>query len=76
MEMPSWLRWLFGAKSSAAKADDLQNVRRQTDQKLKREKAEKQQADARDMPSSRRDDDAGEKAPASDSAGRVGGARR
>ena len=76
MEMPSWLRWLFGAKSSAAKADDLQNVRRQTDQKLKREKAEKQQADARDMPGSRRGDDAGERAPASDSAGRVGGARR
>ena len=71
MEMPSWLRWLFGAKSSAAKADDLQNVRRQTDQKLKREKAEKQQADARDMPSSRRDDDAGKSESASD-----GGARR
>jgi len=55
--MPSWLRWLFGAKSSAAKADDLQNVRRQTDQKLKREKAEKQQADARDVPGSRRGDE-------------------
>jgi len=69
--MPSWLRWLFGAKSSAAKADDLQNVRRQTDQKLKREKVQKQQADARDLPGSRRDDDAGKSESASD-----GGARR
>ena len=76
MEMPSWLRWLFGAKSSAAKADDLQNVRRQTDQKLKREKAEMQQADARDMAGSRRGDDAGERAPGSDSAGGAAGARR
>jgi len=76
VEMPSWLRWLFGAKSSAAKADDLKDVRRQTDQKLKREKAQKQQADARDLPGSRRDDDAGKSEPTSDSAGRVGGAHR
>jgi hypothetical protein len=54
--MPSWLRW-FGARSSAAKADDLQDVRRQTDQKLKREKAEKEQADVRDTPGSRRGDE-------------------
>jgi hypothetical protein len=75
VEMPSWLRWLFGAKSSAAKADDLQNVRRQTDQKLKREKAEKQQADARDVPGSRRGDEPAPERP-DDSAGRAAGARR
>jgi hypothetical protein len=50
----AWPVMLFGAKLSAAKAPDLQEVRRQTDQKLKSEEAEKQQADARDMPRSRR----------------------
>jgi hypothetical protein len=54
--MPSWLRWLWGGKSSAAKADELQDVRQQTDQKLKREKAEKEREDAREMPGMRRGD--------------------
>ena len=49
MKKPSWLPWRRRAKKSgAAKADDLQNVRRQTDQKLKREKAEKEQQEARE----------------------------
>jgi hypothetical protein len=57
VEMPGWLRWLCGARSRGAKADDRQDVRRQTDQKLKREKAEKQQEEARDRPNSRRGDE-------------------
>jgi hypothetical protein len=57
MKKPSWLPWRRRAESSAAKADDLQNVRRQTDQKLKREKAEKEQQKARERPSSRRGDE-------------------
>jgi len=50
----SWRPWRRGAKSSTTKADDLQNVRRQTDQKLKREKAEKELEEGRDIPASRR----------------------
>jgi hypothetical protein len=58
MKKPSWLPWRRRAKKSgAAKVDDLQNVRRQTDQKLKREKAEKEQQEARERPSSRRGDE-------------------
>jgi hypothetical protein len=53
VEMPSWLRWLFGARSSDPKAADLQEIRRQTDQKLKRQKAEKKEDEARDIPSKR-----------------------
>jgi hypothetical protein len=58
MKKPSWLPWRRRAKQAgAAKADDLENVRRQTDQKLKREKAEKEQQEARERPSSRRGDE-------------------
>jgi hypothetical protein len=44
--MLSWLRWPWGGKSNAEKADELRDVRRQTDQKLKREEAKKHQGDA------------------------------
>lgn len=41
MKKPKWLRW----QSSDTKSDQLKKVRRQTDQLMKRQEAQKEQRD-------------------------------
>jgi hypothetical protein len=41
VKKPTWLRWL----SSDTKSDDLKKVRRQTDQRMKHQEAQKEQRD-------------------------------
>ena len=41
MKKPKWLRW----ESSDTKSDDLKKVRRQTDQRMKQQDAQKEQRD-------------------------------
>jgi hypothetical protein len=43
VKWPRWLRWRSGEKSSDAKADKLEDVRRRTDQRIKQQDARKKQ---------------------------------
>jgi hypothetical protein len=41
MKNPKWLQWRSGEKSSASKSENLDNMRRHTDQKMKNQEAQK-----------------------------------
>jgi hypothetical protein len=45
VKKPKWLKWQSGEKSSVSKSENLKNVRRQTDQKLKQQDAQKERRD-------------------------------
>ena len=50
MKKPRWLKWQSGEKSSVSKSENLKNVRRQTDQKLKQQDAQNQGDEPRSRP--------------------------
>jgi len=45
MKKPMWLQLRSGEKSSVTKSENLKNVRRQTDQRLKQQGAQKEELD-------------------------------
>lgn len=45
MKRPKWLRGRSGEKSSVSKSENLKNVRRKTDQRMKQQDAQKKQRD-------------------------------
>jgi hypothetical protein len=50
VKKPRWLKWQSGEKSSVSKSENLKNVRRQTDQKLKQQDAQNQGDEPRSRP--------------------------
>ena len=45
MKKPRWLQWRRGEKSNVSKSETLKNVRRQTDQRMKQQDAQKERRD-------------------------------
>jgi hypothetical protein len=43
--MPSWLQWASLQKSTVTKSDDIKTIRRRTDQRLRRQEAQKLDAE-------------------------------
>jgi hypothetical protein len=45
VKMPSWLQWASLQKSTVTKSDDIKTIRRRTDQRLRRQEAQKLDAE-------------------------------
>jgi hypothetical protein len=46
VKKPKWLQWRSAEKSSVSKSENLKNVRRQTDQSMKQQDAQKERDEA------------------------------